>query len=65
VEQDKYQGNDQTNGISDMPGPSTVPKKGIKRKDKGKEQAGGVCKKTKVHIETPIYTLNNDDMERI
>jgi hypothetical protein len=36
-----------------------------KQKDKGKEPTGGARKKTKVHNETPIYTLTNENMDLI
>jgi hypothetical protein len=59
------------NDVRDMPGPSTIenqhifPTIGAKQKDKAKEPAGGVCKKTKSHREAPVYNLTNDYMDRI
>jgi hypothetical protein len=56
---------DQTNGAGNLPGQSTVPEAGLKRKDKGPEQAGGAWKKVKAQRKTPFYILTNDDMDRI
>jgi hypothetical protein len=49
---------DQTNGTGNLPGQSTVPEAGLKRKYKGPEQTGGAQKKAKAQKEDPILYLN-------
>jgi hypothetical protein len=52
------------NGAGDLPGTSTVPEVGLKRKDKGEEKIGG-AQEIKAQRKTPFYILTNDDMDKI
>jgi len=44
---------------------STVPKIGLKCKEKGKDLELGARKKTKVHKVPPVYNMTNDEMDWI
>jgi hypothetical protein len=62
-EPDEAEGSEQGNGEGDAH--EIVPNLGEKRKDKGKGTKKFACKKRKSHRVPTIYTLTNDDIEKI